>query len=313
MKRSILHRNNIQIIWPQAVGKFIFLLIVAVSITASQTTITLKNKFIEKYKNRATITATYTIDKAHEKPNPAKNDGDLHIAGRAPEVKLPTVAEIMNAKDETGAVDSVHQHEGTNDPVMLTGAWRIWCEHGGQSEQIQGKRLNKFTTTNPDHVFEIHPVTKLEDISLLGSLKTIEGFEPKDAERAFTSYEGKQCQIKVDATTTTIITPMAGYNYVEFIIELNEAPFEVDDGKLVMASIYDTNEDLLVRNRRMVFIKDSEPEKKLGGLKQGNRLHVLGIPRINLAIVSWRVRNAVLRPEVLTWNLPYEMIIVGVY
>ena len=315
MKKNFIFRRSYRIIRHRAAEKLIALLIIAVGVTAAQTTITLKNNFIEKYKNRTTITAGYTVDKAHDKPNSAKKDGDLHIAGRAPEIKLPVVSEIMNAKDQKEAVDLVHQHENSGDPVNVTGAWRIWCEHGGQSEQVQGRKLSKFTTTNPDHVFEIHPATRIGDILLLGSLKTIDGFEPKDAEQAFTSYEGKQCQIRGDSVkhTTTITTPMAGYNYVEFIMELNEAPFDVEDGKLVMASIYDVNEDLLVRNRRMVFIKDTEPEKKLKDLKSGDRLHVLGIPRINLALVSWRMRNAVRRPEVLTWNLPYEMIIVGVY
>ena len=51
----------------------------------ADTQITLKNSFIEKYKNRATITATYTVDAAHKKPNPASKDGDMHIAGRARE------------------------------------------------------------------------------------------------------------------------------------------------------------------------------------------------------------------------------------
>ena len=36
-------------------------------------------------------------------------------------------------------------------------------------------------------------------------------------------------------------------------------------------------------------------------------------PRFDLALVSWRARNAQTRPEVLTWNLPYEMIVVGLY
>lgn len=37
-----------------------------------------------------------------------------------------------------------------------------------------------------------------------------------------------------------------------------------------------------------------------------------GIPRLNLALVSWRVahRNDLRKP--LTWNLPYEMIAVGI-
>jgi hypothetical protein len=37
----------------------------------------------------------------HEDPNTPAKDGDLHIADRAPEVNLPTVGEIMNAKDST--------------------------------------------------------------------------------------------------------------------------------------------------------------------------------------------------------------------
>lgn len=281
----------------------------------AQITIVLKNEFIEKYKNRTTIDATFTIDKAHEKPNSPSKDGDLHIAGRAPEIKLPVVAEIMNAKFEDAAVDLVHERESTSRTVSLSGAWRIWCEHGGSSDHIQGKRLSKFETSNPDHVFELHPVTKLDDISVLASIKPIEGYTPKKAEAAFGAYENKRCQIKINEpdNTTTIMTSMGGYNYVEFIMELNGEPYNVADGKFVMASVLDLDEELIVRNRRMVFIKGTEAENALKGLKAGDRLYVLGMPRINLAIISWRTRNAAERPEVLTWNLPYEVIIVGVY
>src|SRR5690349_2971885 len=70
----------------------------------AQIEITLKNSFIEKYKNRATIDATFKVDKAHKKPNPPTKDGDMHIAGRSTEVGLPIVAEIMNAKFENDSV-----------------------------------------------------------------------------------------------------------------------------------------------------------------------------------------------------------------
>jgi hypothetical protein len=59
--------------------------------------IVLQNDFIEHYKDRATIDVNYVVDRAHEHPNPGAKDGDLHVAGRAEEVKLPIVAEIMNA------------------------------------------------------------------------------------------------------------------------------------------------------------------------------------------------------------------------
>ncbi|PYX90028.1 MAG: hypothetical protein DMG67_13715, partial [Acidobacteria bacterium] len=94
-------------------------------------TVTLKRAFIEKFKNRATIDASLIVDHAHPHPNPAKADGDMHVAGRAQQqVGLPMVAEIMNAAagSETAAVTAVHQDEGDNQPVAITGVWRLWFE-----------------------------------------------------------------------------------------------------------------------------------------------------------------------------------------
>jgi hypothetical protein len=66
-------------------------------LACAQITITLKNSFIEQYKDKVTISASFTVDKAHKKPNAPSKDGDMHVAGRADEIGLPTVAEIMNA------------------------------------------------------------------------------------------------------------------------------------------------------------------------------------------------------------------------
>jgi len=191
----------------------------------------------------------------------------------------------------------------------------LWCEHGGESKQIQGAKLTPFTTTNPDHVFEIHPIVSLNGQSIAESLKPIEGFQTKDAETAFMSYENKKSQITTNAKnkTTTITTSMGGFNYVEFRIELNDDPLQVVDGTMVFAKVMDLGEDILVQNRRMVFIKGSAPEAAVKNLRQGDKLHVLGVPRIDLALVSFRTKHAKDKPGILGWNLPYEMLIVGVY
>jgi hypothetical protein len=101
----------------------IAVLLLAPVLAQSQIIITLNNSFIEQFKNRATITATFTVDKAHAHPNPPAKDGDMHIAGRAPEIELPTVAEIMNAAMESSAVNLIHSVEGTGKTVQIT-------EHG---------------------------------------------------------------------------------------------------------------------------------------------------------------------------------------
>jgi hypothetical protein len=142
------------------------LLLLSVSASAD-TTLELKNDFIEAFKNRATIEATYSVKFSHPKPktpSPGKssNDGDIHISGTAPEIGLLTVAEIMNAKDFLNVVKFVHDREGSNVAIAMTGVWRIWPEHGGESLHVQGEAdPAEITDTNPDHIFEIHPLTKV--------------------------------------------------------------------------------------------------------------------------------------------------------
>jgi hypothetical protein len=292
----------------------VLLMLLGCAIAKAEIEIVLQNDFIETYKDRATIDVNYIVDKAHAHPNPPAKDGDMHVAGRADEVKLPIVAEIMNAKTATDAVDLVHEVEGTGKETPLSGAWRIWCEHGGNSRQVQGEKLEPFDTTNPPHVFEIHPMTSLNNKSLLFTFHEIDGFETKDAETAFNKYENLHCEITPDHGTTTISTRMAGYNYVEFAAQLAPETKEVEDGRFVFAEIHDLEGELLVRKRRLVFIKDSPPEVKTRGAHE--MVHLLGIPRIDLALVSWRTKEAS-RPggnqEVLKWGLPYEIIVVGYY
>ncbi|MFL6260860.1 MAG: hypothetical protein ACJ76Y_14215 [Thermoanaerobaculia bacterium] len=275
--------------------------------------ITLKNSFIEKFKNRVTIDASFTVDKAHKRPNPASKDGDLHAAGRAPEIGLPAVAEVMNARFEQPALDLIHQSEQTAQPVQLRGVWRLWCEHGGDISFKQGDALQPFTTTNPDHVFEVHPLLKVGGQDLADSLEPIDGFTYKDAEQAFRFYENLKSHITPGASTTTITTTMAGFNYVEFAIQLNEDPTHaVDDGLTVKAAVLNLDGELLVRERRMVFAAGTQPFERVKALRKGDTLHVVGVPRIDLALVSFRASHAQ-RPGILDWSLPYEMVIVAAF
>jgi len=135
----------------------------------------INKSFIEKYKDRVGITTTFTVDQAMQNPVARIFDGDLHMAGRAPEIGLMAVAEIAN-------------------------------------------------------------------------------------------------------------------------------------GALAKKSV-----DLLVKRLRMVFAKDTPPEKAVRLLKRGARLHVYGLPRMDFAEVSRRVRGSRTDPTLLTKPLPYEIIIQGVY
>jgi hypothetical protein len=298
-----------------AAALLLFLSVVCSSLFAN-IEITLKNDFIEQFKDRATISVSFVVDKAHRQPNPPQKDADLHAAGRADEVGLPMVAEIMNAASQKSAVDAIHNVEGTGNPVPLTGVWRIWCEHGGDDKQVQGEPLEPFDTTNPPHVFQIHPITRFNSTSILGSLHPIDKkFKTKDAETAFGQYEQLKSHITLNGDTTTILTTMAGYNYVEFVTAplQNQHPASFPDGTGVLATVYDLNGHLLVHKRRMVFVKDSPEENALKSLKPGEGMHVLGVPRISLKLLSFRVAHHAENEQMLDWSLPYEVVIVGFY
>ena len=277
--------------------------------------ITLKNEFVEQFKDKATISVSFVVDKAHVRPNTAKKDGDLHVAGRAEEVGLAIVAEIMNAVSQKPAMKAIHKAEGTGTPIPLTGVWRIWCEHGGDVQQIQGQPLEPFDTTNPPHVFEIHPITRLNSTSIIGSLHPIEGYKPKDAEAAFLKYESLKSHITVGSGTSSLTTTMAGFNYVEFMaVPLkDQSPETLPDGTAVFASARTLDGDILVHKRRMIFVKDSPEEKAWKALKPGEGMHVLGVPRISLKLLSFRVAKHSENEQMLDWGLPYEIVIVGFY
>jgi hypothetical protein len=84
--------------------------------------------------------------------------------------------------------------------------------------------------------------------------------------------------ITPDTDTTTITTVMAGFNYVNFVIEIAGDQKEVEGGRVVFAKVFDSDCELLLHKRRMVFLKDTPPEKKVKTMHTGQQLRVWGCP-----------------------------------
>ena len=304
----------------------IFLLIAALltssSICRAEITVALSKGFVKKYKDKATIPTTFKIDKHHNSPNPigsGSDDGDIHIAGRDSVVRLPMVAEIINGAKEQSALDFLLQ-SAAGEEVPLVGVWRLWFEHPGSEDQIQGQEVAKPKNTNPDHIFEFHPVVKFGDFDVLDSFAPIEDEEAEfrgyAAERAFDAYEKRPGTISISKTAIMITSNKAGFNYAEFQMRLAGKPKDVGDGYMVFANIYNgkakTNDDPVVEeSRRMVFVKGTKPADAVKDLKKGAKLHVLGIPRVNLNLV-YAIATGLEDDEEYSEGLPYEMIIVAI-
>ena len=297
------------------------LLLLEASTCAFAGTVTLKRAWVETYKNRATIDVSLIVDHAHKKPNTPQNDGDIHVAGRAQQaVGLPMVAEVMNAAaaSQQAAVSSVHQVEGTGQSTPVTGVWRLWFEHPSASPQIQFAEVPPAGNTNPDHSFEIHPITKFGNNAVPQSFQFVPGGTPHPAGAAFSSYEKLTVSLNASSSAVSITSPKAGFNYTEFFIEFVGPVQKLDDGgRVVLANVLEEpNGEPVAEKIRMIFVPGTLPAQQLASNppSEGDQWHVLGIPRINLEAIASFLGAAAKSSGTSAVNrkLPYEMIIVGV-
>jgi hypothetical protein len=286
--------------------------------TCNAETLALSRKFVNQVKDQATIDAKLHVDVHPNKPHTISrsgNDGDIHMAGRADEVRLPLVAEVINAKLEPQALDLLRKTPA-GGIVPVSGIWRIWFEHLGHEDQVQGGKVPIPASSNPDHLFEIHPLTRFGNVDVeRSSFVEIQNYHAYDASTAFGFYEANDATLQANSTAILIAAGEGKYNYAEFVLERAGPIVKTPsgDGFMMLANVYDTNDGetpVTSAPRRMVFVKGSEPADQVQQLAMGDRLHVLGIPRVNLSEVASLVAHH--GTDDVEVNLPYEMIVVAV-
>ena len=297
--------------------------------------ITLRKDFIDTNHDKAVIKASITpvFLSRIKSATSGSDDGDVHIAS-VPDatIGLPMVAEIANAKLHRPTVATIKTAAANHQSMDVEGVWRIWCEHGGDNEFEQGQPVDTPTDSNPAHVFEIHPLTKVATTSMMDTFRPIEGYGYKDAQDAFQHFENAPSEITEQPCAgggdcVTIHTRMVGYNYTAFLISLDADPATLirdgTDSTWVFSDVYDLHGDKVVTGhaaagasaragkRKMVFVKGTGPHTLLEGSKKGDVLSVVGVPRINLTLVKFRLEHKTEHPGDLSWSLPYEMVILA--
>lgn len=287
----------------------------------AQITLALSKGFVRKYKDKATISTSLQVDQHHDHPNAVVDDGDIHMSGRDTVIRLPMVAEIINGRLESDTMQFLLQ-TSPGQKVDLTGVWRLWFEHPGSADQTQGQTVQTPQDSNPNHLFEIHPITHFGGFNCLDSFLPIvdkstnppEEFRGHPATTAFPYYEQRTITISRSNTAIMLTSSRAFYNYVEFFIKLAEKPKDVGDGYIVLAKISATksfDQPLVAENKRMIFAKGSPSADAVKKLGKDDKLHVLGIPRVNLNKV-FEIATKLNIGEEQDDALPYEMIIVTV-
>jgi hypothetical protein len=298
---------------------------IAFAAVSKHSPLVLSRDWVEKYKDRATISGQITVDHAGAVKTPGKsnpsNDGDIHAASRSTAVGLPMVAEVMNAVDVPDAVSDVKGSEA-GKPKTFTGVWRVWFEHppSGQTQTQDLSRLGTAgTNTNPAHCFEVHPLTDFDMIALQKTFHEVPGYAPKDAATAFGRYEKLKIALSADAKTVSLSSQMIGFNYVRFKLRLQQKAIDLTDrdkevtGKQAKVDIYavdapDDNDPLAV-DIRAIFVAGTGPEEDVSALGAGGEMVVWGIPRVNLNAVSTFLGAG--GNSAPNRKLPYEIVIVA--
>jgi hypothetical protein len=283
-----------------------------------QRVVRLRNAFIDAVKNRATIDGLpFTFDHVKSSINTigsGGDDGDLHMAGRpGPLVAFPMVAEVVNAQlEQTDVVQHVREFEASHK-ANISGFWRLWFEHPPAAVLVQGGTVAKPTNTNPDHIFEIHPITVVDGHEADQSFVPIPGYTAYTADKAFGAYEKLTFTAKQNTTFTTISSVKVGYNYTEFDAVLAGASMPMNDAIFVLADIIGASGDSVVSSpRRLVFAAGTKAAVAFAAKspKKGTKIRVVGIPRVNLDILSEKAGES--PGEAVALKGAYEIIVVGV-
>jgi hypothetical protein len=301
-----------------------------VNTAAKQRVVRLRNAFIDKYKNRATVqNVAFTVDHVKKDVNGVSSggkDGDLHMSGRpSEEIGLPMVAELVNAglgrKEHFNTVQQqifkrARSFDEQAKTIKISGVWRLWFEHPADEVLIQAKTVPIPDDTNPDHIFEIHPVTKFDGMDDGTAFVPIKGYTAYNATTAFGAYEKLDFQVKRNTAFTTITGTKVGYNYAAFNVSLAGAPRRIEDGDatFVLGNILNkAGSPVTSAPRRLVIVDDTAAAETFakGHHKKGDKMKILGIPRVNLDILSAKAAESL--GQTVTVKGAYEMIVVGVF
>lgn len=293
--------------------KLLMLLVLAFS-AAAQTQLVLNKGWAAKMQNLVSIDLNMEVDHSLAQPHPAgkccSEDGDIHFSGRSTDIALPMVAEIMNAATEPQALQDL-KAAANGSTVAVSGVWRLWFEHAGPNE-VQGQNVPVPASTNPAHVFEVHPVSQFGGDSVASSFSPVAHLLPYAGSEAFPKYQAQAAVLQSSSSSITISSKELGYNYTHFVIELAGTPVKsADGGILAMAKIMENDEDSIVDTPvRIVIAAGTPPAGPIASAQPGAQFHVMGIPRINLNQTLQIL--AVKGPGPISVNLPYEMIIVAI-
>lgn len=281
------------------------------SIAPAQTEIILSKKFVKELTGKATVTSHFKVLKITPESG-FQDDGDLHIYGLDKSIGLNAVAELINADlpAQKPAVKLFRDALKENATLEIEGAWRIWCEHGRKGVHQEGMKIDP---KDLDHVFEIHPVMKIDTMSLSGSFTLNEKDESyTEAVKAFKHYDKLKCKLSASGDSVHIILGKAMYNYVRFKIKGPAKVTEGSDHISWVGDALDSTGKVVKKDVMIIAIKGTKCYEELLSVKENKTIDVVGEPRVNLNKVMGILNENANKTVLTEYSLPYEIVLSGI-
>jgi hypothetical protein len=280
----------------------------------------LRESLLQQHAQTILITIQARPEKIGKQAHPLKKDCDLHFPLRSVDIRVPILGEIKNACSHPEGValttwaNKLKPLEG--ELIEAEGVLRIWLEHPppGNAIQCECQKVPTYKDSNPPHMVELHPLTRLGETSFLEMTKRItKGDQP------YVGFKAGQLAANLGKKTITIRratkggetyivmkSPSIKFNHWSFRARVLDSSEQRPDGHVFEVAVLDG--DQVVKDRlRVVTAAGTRADLAAETAQADEIVTLFGIVRLNLPVVESEAGK-----KWKTIPLPYELVALDV-
>lgn len=283
---------------------------------ANASELRIRKELLEKQADRALITVKGRFDHVKDTVNSLEKDCDLHAPIRAQKIRLAIVGEFMNACSKGIKPAEVRQLTKTT-AVEIEGVFRVWFEHAGKKDEVltEEEPLAAYTSPNPPHAVEIHPIVRVGQKKFFHTIGPIEKegrFYRAKTAKTLAAYLKRKITLQefLGSDGEEYVSIESGGslpNYFRLNAELASAPKQTADGHEALVDVLDGDQPV-TRSLRVMSIAGTAADADFNGLSKGKQFTFWGISRLNLQKVLDALEESPGEPIAI----PIELVILAV-
>ncbi len=280
----------------------------------------LRESLVKKHAKDILVTIRAIPDHIGKRARPIKTGCDLDVPLRSEDITVPTIGRIQNACSYPGGVTPDYWSKKLmtleGQSMEVEGVLRIWLEHTpkGGKKQCECDELPRYANSNPDHMVELHPLTRLGSASFLPMTREIR----KDGTPYVSNLGGKlpstlgRKKIAVRRVNRegeayiAIKGPRTGYSHWTILAVVMSIAEKRRGGHAFDVAVIH-RDGFMKRNLSALTIEGTPADDGVETLQVNDEVVLFGIVRLDLALIERKAGQA--------WRtipMPYELIVLDI-